>query len=167
MGCCGAQPVDGWAHTTHNPNSHTTGSPRMEPWTDGEIGEPLILTSDLLRNPCSVNCHASHACGAALSFCSWPLCRESGFAMRLHLPGSGSLAMCLLKPSSLPQCVFAMRLRPSNVSLQCDCVTQCIFAMRLRHPVRPHNASAPPKAPAPSNASSPKASSECVCVCAY
>ena len=56
---------------THNPNSYTTGSPRMELWTDGE---PLSLTSDLLRNPCSVNCHASHACDAAL-------------AMRLCLPG--------------------------------------------------------------------------------
>ena len=32
---------------------------RMEPWTDGE---PLILTSNVMRNPCSVNCHASHAC---------------------------------------------------------------------------------------------------------
>ena len=57
---------------------------RMEPWTDGE---PLIITSNVMRNPCSVNCHASHACEAALALCWCPLCRESGFAMRLRLPG--------------------------------------------------------------------------------
>ena len=47
-----------------------------------------------------------------------------------------SLAMCLLKPSSLLQCVFAMRLRLPNVS------SQFVFAylMCLR------NASAPPSA---------------------
>ena len=70
---------------SHNPNSDTTGSPRWSlAWTDGE---PLILTSNVMRNPCSVNCHASHACGAALALCWWPLCRESGFAMHLRLPG--------------------------------------------------------------------------------
>ena len=63
-----------------------------------------------------------------------------------------SLGMCLLKPSALPQgvfamhlrhsspiqCVFAMRLHLSNahVSSQCICATQCVFAMRLRHPMR-------------------------------
>ena len=63
-----------------------------------------------------------------------------------------SLAMCLLKPSSLPQYVFAMRLRLPNSSSP----TQCVFAMRLRHPMRFHNASAPPNA-----------SSQCVCACQF
>ena len=47
-----------------------------------------------------------------------------------------SLAMCLLKPSSLPQCVFAMRLRLPNVS------SQFVFA----YPLCLRNASAPPNA---------------------
>ena len=53
-----------------------------------------------------------------------------------------SLAMCLLKPSSLPQCVFAMRpsptpcvfairLRLSNVSSQCVCAAQCAYSSVL------------------------------------
>ena len=60
-----------------------------------------------------------------------------------------SFAMCLLKPSSLPQCLFPMCLRNASSPIQ------CVFAMHLRHPMRLHNASAPPKASAPSNASSP------------
>ena len=55
-----------------------------------------------------------------------------------------SLAMCLLKPSSLPQCVFAMRRRLPNVS------SQFVFA----YPMWLRNASAPPNA-----------SSQCVCAC--
>ena len=152
------QPMDDWRTPSHNPNSDTTGSPRWSlAWTDGE---PLILTSNVMRNPCSVNCHASHACEAALALCSWPLCRESGFAMRLRLPGPwpGNVS---------PEAVFAtpMCLRLPNVSSQSSSPTQCVFAMRLRHPMRLHNASAPPNAFAPSNASSPNASSECVCAC--
>ena len=91
------------------------------------------------------------------------------------------LAMCFLKPSSLPQCVFAIRLRLPNVSSQCVCATQCVFTMRLRHPMRLHNASAPANASspngvfrmrlAPANASGAywaflltNASSQCGCV---
>ena len=70
-----------------------------------------------------------------LAFCSWPLCRESGFAMRRAYLDR-SLAMCLLKPSSLPRCVFAMRLRLPNVS------SQFVFA----YPLCLRNASAPPNA---------------------
>ena len=70
-----------------------------------------------------------------LALCSWPLCRESGFAMRRAYLDR-SLAMCLLKPSSLPQCVFAMRLRLPNVS------SQFVFA----YPMCLRNASAPPNA---------------------
>ena len=109
-------------------------------WTDGE---PLVLTSNVMRNPCSVNCHASHACEAGLALCSWPLCRESGFAMRLRLPGPW--------PGNVfPEAVFATPMRLRNSSSP----TQCVFAMRLRHPMRLHNASAPPNA-----------SSQCVCAC--
>ena len=66
------------------------------------------------------------------------------------------LAMCLQKPSSLPHCIFAMRLRisnvssqfvfafpmclrnapaPPNASSQCVYATQCVFTMRLRLPM--------------------------------
>ena len=83
------------------------------------------------------------------SICSWPLCRESGLAMRLRLYLDRSLAMCLLKPSSLPQCVLAypMCLRNassplSKVSSQCVCAShaivcasQCVFTMRQRLPM--------------------------------
>ena len=109
-----------------------------------------------------------------LALCSWPLCRESGFAMRRAYLDR-SLAMCLLKPSSLPQCVFAMRLRlpnvssqfvfaypmclrnasvPPNASSQCVCATQCVFAMRLRLPMRLH----------PMRLQNANASSQCGCV---
>ena len=80
------------------------------------------------------------------SICSWPLCRESGFAMRLRLPGP--------EPRNVsPEAVFAtpMRLGLSNVSSQCD---PRLYPRCLR------NASAPPNA-----------SSQCVwasqCVCAF
>ena len=69
---------------SREPNSYTLGSSRMEPWTDGE---PVMLTSDFLRDPRSIKCRASHACEPVLAFCSSPLCCESGFAMRLCLPG--------------------------------------------------------------------------------
>ena len=52
------QPMDCWATISDNPNSYAPGSPRMEPWTDGE---PMFLTSDLLRDPNSIKCHASLA----------------------------------------------------------------------------------------------------------
>ena len=84
------------------------------------------------------------------SICSWPLCRESGLAMRLRLYLDRSLAMCLLKPSSLPQCVLAYPMCLRNAILA---YIQGVFAMRLRHPMRLHNASAPPNASARSNAS--------------
>ena len=58
-----------------------------------------------------------------------------GFAMRRAYLDR-SLAMCPLKPSSLPQCVFAMRLRLPNVS------SQFVFA----YPMCLRNASAPPNA---------------------
>ena len=136
--------VDFWAPTISQPELlYTTGSPRMEPWTDGE---PMVLTSDRLRNPRLHSVRDRYVVKAASQCVCAYLDR--------------SLAMCLLKPSSPIQCVFAMRLRLSNVSSQCVCATQCVFAMRLRYPMRLHNAPAPPNASAPSNASS-----ECVCAC--
>ena len=93
------------------------------------------------------------------SICSWPLCRESGFAMRLRLPGpeprNASPEARLRYPNaSWPiQCVFAMRLRlypgclrnasaPPNASSQCVCAShaivcasQCVFTMRQRFPM--------------------------------
>ena len=38
---------------SREPNSYTLGSSRMEPWTDGE---PVMLTSDFLRDPRSIKC---------------------------------------------------------------------------------------------------------------
>ena len=58
--------------------------------------------------------------------------------------------MCLLKPSSLPQCVLAYPMCLRNATLA---YIQGVFAMRLRHPMRLHNASGPPNASARSNAS--------------
>ena len=55
--------------------------------TGWSLGLMEMTTSNVMRNPCSVNCHASHACEVALAFCSRPLCRESGFTVRLHLSG--------------------------------------------------------------------------------
>ena len=62
-----------------------------------------------MRNPCSVNCHASHACEAALALCWWPLCRESGFAMRLRLPGPypGNVSPEAVFATPSSQCIFA------------------------------------------------------------
>ena len=94
-------------------------------------------------------------CEPVLAFCSFPLCRNKAASECVCAYLGRSLAMCLLKPSSLRhnasspiKLVFAMRLRLSNVSSQCVCVTQCVLAMRLRHPMRIQNAS-----------------SECACAC--
>ena len=89
---------------------------------------------------------------------------KAGFAMRLRLPGTwpGNVspeAVFAIYPNASSQCVFAYPMCLRNASSQCVCATQCVFTMRLRHPMRLHNASAP------SNASSPNASSECVCAC--
>ena len=138
---------------SHNPNSYTPRPARMERWTDGE---PVIFTSNLLRDSRSIKCHASHARESVLAFCSWLFCRENGFAMSLRLTGPHSLALCLHVSSEA-----VMRLRDAfahiHVSLQCVCATQYVFAMHPRHP----------------NASSKCvcASSECVracsCICTY
>ena len=107
-------------------------------------------------------------CEPVLAFCSFPLCRNKAASECVCAYLGRSLAMCLLKPSSLRhnasspiKLVFAMRLRLSNVSSQRVCVTQCVLAMRLRHPMRLQNA------PAPAHASClflTNASSQCRCV---
>ena len=104
--------------------------------------------SDLLRNPCSVNCHASHACEAtSQSVRGRYVVKAASQCACAYL--DRSLAMCLLKPSSLPQCVLAypMCLRNassplSKVSSQCVCAShaivcasQCVFTMRQRLPM--------------------------------
>ena len=73
-----------------------------------------------MRNPCSVNCHASHACEGALALCWWPLCRESGFAMRLRLPGPypGNVS---------PEAVFATPVRLRNASSPTQRVFDQVF----------------------------------------
>ena len=117
---------------SHNQNFFVTGSLRME-----------TSWSDLLRNPCSVNCHASHACEAtSQSARGRYVVKAASQCACAYL--DRSLAMCLLKPSSLPQCVLAypMCLRNailayiSKVSSQCVCATQCVFTMRLGLPMR-------------------------------
>ena len=108
---------------SHNQNFFVTGSLRME-----------TSWSDLLRNPCSVNCHASHACEAtSQSARGRYVVKAASQCACAYL--DRSLAMCLLKPSSLPQCVLAypMCLRNasspiSKVSSQCVCATQCVCA---------------------------------------
>ena len=115
-----------------------TGSLRME-----------TSWSDLLRNPCSVNCHASHACEAtSQSARGRYVVKAASQCACAYL--DRSLAMCLLKPSSLPQCVLAYPMCLRNAILA---YIQGVFAMRLRHPMRLHNASGPPNASARSNAS--------------
>ena len=105
--------------------------------------------SDLLRNPCSVNCHASHACEAtSQSARGRYVVKAASQCACAYL--DRSLAMCLLKPSSLPQCVLAYPMCLRNAILA---YIQGVFAMRLRHPMRLHNASGPPNASARSNAS--------------
>ena len=117
-----------------------TGSLRME-----------TSWSDLLRNPCSVNCHASHACEAtSQSARGRYVVKAASQCACAYL--DRSLAMCLLKPSSLPK----MRLGLSNVSSQCDprLYPRCLRnASAPPNAARLHNASAPPNASARSNAS--------------
>ena len=51
----------------------------LEPWTDGE---PMIFASDLLRDPRSITCHATHARELRLS----SMClRECVFTMWMRL----------------------------------------------------------------------------------
>ena len=142
-------PNDQWTigrTPSHNPNSDTTGSPRMEPWTDGQMSCETHAQSTVMR--------VMHVKLASHSARGRYVVKAASQCVCAYL--DRGLAMCFLKPSSLPQCVFAIRLRLPNVSSQCVCATQCVFTMRLRLPcdrlrvpMRLHNASALPNVSAP------------------